>query len=763
MKIQKVIRINNIGKFHNYSHRGDVIFSDVTLIYGENGRGKTTLSTIFRSLKTGDATLLIEKKCAGESAPIFVSILLENKQSTQFDENSGTWSVLNPSLEIFDSYHVNNNVYSGDHVDHNHKKNLYYLVIGEQGVRMAQEIEQIDADIKDVNEALRSLENQIKEHIQRRCQFEKFIDLPKIDDIDGKITEVTHEIQELEKADRIQSTDYLAKIKIPQLRIEELRDLLEKSLDTVSEEAKLQVIRHFQALGGNSESWLKDGIDYIENAVLNICPLCQQILDTVDIIRHFKAYFTQAYDELKQEINSFYDIFESDFANKIVLEIQSQLHSNANLVTFWGNYLSLSLEAMSIDTLGEIREKIFALVKEMLSQKNNSPLEIMHFNENLALAIATYQKIVDQFDAYNKQVDLVNKQIREKKSSIRSGNLEQAKQKKLFLESTQIRHSMAVKPLCDQYICKKNELNALKANKQEKINQLKTYSETVLEKYRTTINDYLMKFGAEFEIVETKTSLQGGKPSATYMLRINNITVPLGTVETVGEPCFRTILSDGDKNSLAFAFFMAQLKLDPDIATKTLIIDDPITSLDIHRKNRTFQEIREIVGLVKQTIILSHDAHFLKLFWEKIPNAKTFQIIRDEGQSILREWDIQQHTLPSYLQDCSRLENYLSGIDHDLRGVARCIRPVLEGYLRSRFPKYFGAREWLGDFIKKINSATPGSGLEKMQPHYSELIAICEYSNQFHHQQNLQVDNAEISETELKSYVNMTLSFIDGI
>jgi wobble nucleotide-excising tRNase len=303
----------------------------------------------------------------------------------------------------------------------------------------------------------------------------------------------------------------------------------------------------------------------------------------------------------------------------------------------------------------------------------------------------------------------------------------------------------------------------LKTKKTEKSVQLKDYSENVLAKYRSTINEYLAKFGAEFEIVDPKTSLQGGKPSATYMLKINNVVVPLGTTETVGEPCFRTILSDGDKNSLAFAIYMAQLKLDPDIANKTLIIDDPITSLDIHRKNRTFQEIREISNTAKQTIVLSHDAHFLKLFWDGLPNVRTFQIVRDGNESSICEWDIQNETLPSYLQDYFRLENYLSVGDSDLRGVVRCIRPVLEGNLRFRFPKSFEAKEWLGDFLGKIRGAGPSSNLAKIQPFLPELSAICVYSSRYHHQQNPLADKEEVLDSELKTYVTRTLSLLERL
>lgn len=134
MKIKKVLEIKNLGKFIDYSAKGNVAFTDFCVIYGENGKGKTTFSTILRSLKSGDSSLLHEKKSAKATGSISIELLLENNQRAKFNEATNQWSLLNPDLEIFDSVHVNNNVYSGDRVEHNHKKNLYYLVIGETGV-----------------------------------------------------------------------------------------------------------------------------------------------------------------------------------------------------------------------------------------------------------------------------------------------------------------------------------------------------------------------------------------------------------------------------------------------------------------------------------------------------------------------------------------------------------------------------------------------------------------------------------------------------
>ena len=52
--LKKIVGIANVGRFLNYGATGDVQFAKVSLIFGENGKGKTTLTSIIRSLQTGD-------------------------------------------------------------------------------------------------------------------------------------------------------------------------------------------------------------------------------------------------------------------------------------------------------------------------------------------------------------------------------------------------------------------------------------------------------------------------------------------------------------------------------------------------------------------------------------------------------------------------------------------------------------------------------------------------------------------------------------
>ena len=44
--LEKIVTIKNVGKFRNCQAAGDVTFRTLTLVYAENGRGKSTLGIV---------------------------------------------------------------------------------------------------------------------------------------------------------------------------------------------------------------------------------------------------------------------------------------------------------------------------------------------------------------------------------------------------------------------------------------------------------------------------------------------------------------------------------------------------------------------------------------------------------------------------------------------------------------------------------------------------------------------------------------------
>ena len=74
-----------------------------------------------------------------------------------------------------------------------------------------------------------------------------------------------------------------------------------------------------------------------------------------------------------------------------------------------------------------------------------------------------------------------------------------------------------------------------------------------LHKYQEDINKWLLAFGATFSVEELKPNYLGtGLPKTEYRIRLSGRTVPAGK-KLEAEPSFQTMLSDGDKRTLALA------------------------------------------------------------------------------------------------------------------------------------------------------------------------------------------------------------------
>jgi wobble nucleotide-excising tRNase len=63
--LNRIISIKNVGRFKNCYAVGDVTFRHFTLIFAENGCGKTTLCAVLRSLFTNSPAHIIGRTSLG--------------------------------------------------------------------------------------------------------------------------------------------------------------------------------------------------------------------------------------------------------------------------------------------------------------------------------------------------------------------------------------------------------------------------------------------------------------------------------------------------------------------------------------------------------------------------------------------------------------------------------------------------------------------------------------------------------------------------
>ena len=141
--IRKFVSLSNIGRFEGLKAHGDVEFKKYTLIFADNGLGKTTLCEVIKSLQTGNADILLGRTTLGGQGQPEAEILLADGVTARF--KNGAWSRTPPGgVSIFDATYVRDNVHAGEVVDPNHRRNLFQVIVGAEGVRLATSVEELE-------------------------------------------------------------------------------------------------------------------------------------------------------------------------------------------------------------------------------------------------------------------------------------------------------------------------------------------------------------------------------------------------------------------------------------------------------------------------------------------------------------------------------------------------------------------------------------------------------------------------------------------
>lgn len=757
--IKRVISIHRIGRFKEYQRpNGFPDFEKHTLVYSENARGKSTLACILRSLATGDCAPLIAKKTFGVSDASVIELLHE-KGASKFD--GATWNRLFSDIEVFDSTFVNNHVYSGATVEHEHKKRLHQFAIGSESVELAKEVVRLDGVGRALAAKISSAETEVEKHVVGTITVAKFLNLPTEENVDAKIQSSESRIAALEKAVDIGKQAFLAKISIPSTD-GAIEALLSKTLETVSKQAEEATKQHVLAhLDDDGERWLKDGVEYLKG---DACPFCGQAVAGLAIISSFKAYFDEAYADLKTEIATQSLSVTKSLSDASGVTLEQTVQTNDARCGFWKQYIPAEMPMVDAAAWKTVITECREAYLEHLERKQASPLEATDIRHELTEAVASLTTALEESGKYNAAVGTINEAITAKKKEVTTANLGIERLNLQNLKNAKVRHTEPVSILCEKLIKLNEEKEKVDGEKKTARDDLNDKTKALLKTYESRIKHHLGNFGATFSIAEVAQSNVGGQPSSSYQLVVEGCKVNLGDSKTpANEPCFKSVLSDGDKSTLAFAFFLARLDRDPNLKDKVVVFDDPISSLDGHRKHCTQQEICNIGRKAKQVIVCSHDPFFLRSIWDACPEKEllALHLVSDGGSSRFERWEIETATLSEFFKGCRMLKDVAAGKKPaDPRNVLMMIRVVLEGHLRLRFPDSFRDDEWLGNFVEKITAADVSNPLVQVQPKLQELRDLKDYCKGSHHSSFGLAGLEPINEVTLQAYCHRAMQFI---
>lgn len=760
MTCERIALLRNIGQFDSVNAGAQIALTKLALIYAENGRGKTTIAAILRSLSTGDAQVINDRQRLGSPSPPHI-VLNVAGQTAMFQ--NGTWTVLHPHVAVFDDAFVAANVCSGIEIAAGHRQNLHELILGARGVALNATLQGHIARVEEHNRALREKQEAIPAAIRGRFTVDAFCALPVDPNIDTKIQGAERALAAANAAEAIRQQSTFAALSLPAFDTAAINALLARTLPDLEAEAGAQVRGHLRKLGRGGETWVGDGMTRIagasEGAEQDACPFCAQSLAGSSLIQHYQAYFSEAYEGLKRAITQTGQGVNAVHSGEIQAAFERDVRVAVQGITFWRAFMDVS--DVAVDTAAVVRAWIAArdAVLSILRAKAAAPFEASALSAEAIAAVEAYDLQRTAVSELSASLKAHNAQIAIVKERAAVGNIATLAADLAQLKTIQARHAPSMLAACAAYLGEKTSKVATERLRDQARAALDQYRQTVFPAYETAINTYLQRFSAGFRLGSVTSVNARTGSSASYSVLINNVPVALAADNG---PAFRNTLSAGDRNTLALAFFFASLEQDPHLAQKIVVIDDPMTSLDEHRSLTTVQEMRRLLDRVSQIIVLSHSKPFLCSLWEGADSLtrSAMRIARSGAGSTLAVWDVRQDCITEHDRRHELVRAYIAASDPAKeREVATALRPILEAFMRVAYPEMFPAGTLLGPFhnICQQRVGTPNQVLAAADA--VELRALLDYANRFHHDTNPAWQTAAINDQELMGFALRTLKF----
>jgi len=660
MILRRIKLIKNVGKFYNCQSPGTE-FGRETIIYGKNGDGKSTLTAIFRSLATNNATILKGRKSFGSTDNKKIELVFENSGTNQeFIFHNQSWNHPYNKILIFDSQFIHENVYEGESVDENHKSNLHRVIIGATGADLVREIEEAIEKIKALEQKKKELTSEYKgSTFGNSFTIEVFINVPQDPQIDEKIRAKEKEIDFVRQLSRPGSINIIA------INTENLRTILGQGFKSAHEDAELQLIAHIENHWkdkGHPKTFIRDGLTLIyhpNELDESTCPFCGQSLAPVKaLIECYRQYFDSAYKKFREALVQEIEIFSKINPEVIISAAEA-------IVSSWQQFLGEDYSKQIIDSLAKLKIEIVKS-KGMFSLECNKKIhDLNHDVEFLQLDIfiKSFSEFLDLVKTFNQDVQLYISSHSEKSEEI-------LKQEIGKLRTIKSRHTEKWIKYCKEYSDGEFNVGQAKTQRDQKIEALSIYAQETFTKHQTTINRFLGEMGVDFKIAnlcELRDLRRTPGIFCGYEIEFfSRDRIPLHDFE--GKPSVKNCLSQGDKGALAFAFFLSTIAHADALGDKIIVFDDPVSSFDGERKRKTVHLLLDVSSLAgdrpAQLIIMTHETQFLGVLYNTSTNPDT-RFIKIEPDGVTPEGRKK-----SRIAYCDVLEEFLQAKEiAQLKGI----------------------------------------------------------------------------------------------
>jgi wobble nucleotide-excising tRNase len=454
--LKKILKIKHVGLFNDAKFTSDN-FNKATLIYAENGRGKSTLASIFRSCAANDAASISLRQTLGNNSAQEIQLLFENGTSpTQTTFNGSIWSNHFSDILVFDTEFVDKNVYSGSVVGTNHRQELLEFALGEDAVQLKQKVDSEAQKASESTKEISAIEKSLASH-RNGMLLEAFASLESDLDVDQKIESLSIRLAAAKNNAVLQKKSCPEQLIEPSLDLDAFFVILFTTLGDIEKNAEETVHTHISKNPNeNFEAWLSEGQSF-ENA--DDCPYCGQSILEIDLLTAYKTHFNQEYVDLKTKIAHLSQDVEKWLSDTVINELFYKVESNQAITDAWSEHIQSQRFEFDKDTLLNILGQIRNLLQGLTQSKQQNPLELIGSDNDRNQAKELWNKILRAVEICNKSISIATEKIILFKGKLANENIQNLQKELSDLNLLKTRQGQTVCDLIQQW-------NALKAVKQ---------------------------------------------------------------------------------------------------------------------------------------------------------------------------------------------------------------------------------------------------------------------------------------------------------
>lgn len=763
--IKKCKHIKNVGKFYDYSAKGDGLdWHKNTFLFAPNAYGKSTLVNVLRSLRENDPKIIRGRKTLGTLAAPEAVIVIDD---APYVFNRTRWDRPFPNIQIFDVPFIHANILAHE-IGHEHKKNIHRIIIGAQGIKLPEELAALKTKEKAKSQEVANLAGQFNRG-GFTLSMDAFLAIPQAEEIavSQRIQKLEQDIKSKESEVIVQGLGFPRQATAPSFDLSTAKTLVTKKLAAVHETAEKKVIAHIDRNFKDktqARQFIRQGIDLMQAD----CPFCgQDLKNAADLLKAYREFFDDAFRTYQQGVAlQVTALVKWNLKNELSSLVSAH---DVNLATLkqWENYIGkqqLPDIASTVEKcqakLAELKDKVqFELEKKQKDPNTDADLSLFDTLASELAALKTAGK------TYNAAISAFTEKAKQYVANLPKSDIASIRAAMAKAQEIKTRFTPEWKKWATDYPVAKKDADDLLNQKNAKQKDLEDYSKSIFDTYQTRINQLLTILRADFSItgLTGKTDERANESYSDFGFLILQQTVPL-TSRQDDAPCFKNTLSEGDKSTLAFAFFIVALEKIPELDKQIVIFDDPLSSLDENRRLATVGLLSDLSPQFNQLCVFTHKKDFLQMLFDHIREKGVFQIKSDKTNgSRIEPFDVEEDRkaeIARLFDDMGRyLDEDFGPTPDDMQGKIRKVFEIIlkHKYYRSLTEKIKG-NKGLACLIRTLHEK--GRIGDKTK---DKLFRLCRLSDVAHHGVLTQLPEHALTREEICSAIQETFDVAEKV